>query len=111
MLIPTGSTTSTQTRSRRGLGGLVVRSRYRRGRVPALKPDTTEDTPCMWDCYTLNHSSGTERPPVGVVRKFGEGLPAQVSSSSFESVSKLRGPSINSPRVAWKRDVNITKLN
>ncbi|GBM73394.1 hypothetical protein AVEN_25053-1 [Araneus ventricosus] len=56
-------------------------------------PDSTEDPPCM-----------------GPVGKFGEGVPAQVSSSSSDRDSKLRGPSQNSPRVASKRDVNITNL-
>ncbi|GBO42194.1 hypothetical protein AVEN_58601-1, partial [Araneus ventricosus] len=32
-------------------------------------------------------------------------------SSSSDRGSKLRGPPQNSPRVASKRDVNITKLN
>ncbi|GBN30634.1 hypothetical protein AVEN_118870-1 [Araneus ventricosus] len=45
---------------------------------------------------------------VGVACKFGEGVPAQVSSSSSDRGSKLRGPSQNSPRVASKLDVNIT---
>ncbi|GBN78841.1 hypothetical protein AVEN_200166-1 [Araneus ventricosus] len=36
------------------------------------------------------------------------GVPAQVSSSSSDRGSKLRGPSQNSPRVASERDVNIT---
>ncbi|GBL85872.1 hypothetical protein AVEN_63195-1 [Araneus ventricosus] len=54
---------------------------------------------------------GAERPPVGVVRKFGEGVPAHVSSTSSDRGSKLRGPSQNNPHVASKRDVNITKLN
>ncbi|GBO27163.1 hypothetical protein AVEN_16625-1 [Araneus ventricosus] len=36
------------------------------------------------------------------------GMPAQVSSSSSDRGAKLRGPSLNSPRVASKRDVNIT---
>ncbi|GBL85800.1 hypothetical protein AVEN_63142-1 [Araneus ventricosus] len=52
-----------------------------------------------------------ERPPAGAVRKCGDGVPAQVSSSSSDRGSKLRGQSQNSPRVASKRDVNITKLN
>ncbi|GBN41661.1 hypothetical protein AVEN_118155-1 [Araneus ventricosus] len=34
------------------------------------------------------------------MRKFGEGAPAQVSSSSSDRGSKLRGPSQNIPRVA-----------
>ncbi|GBL79053.1 hypothetical protein AVEN_48999-1 [Araneus ventricosus] len=48
-------------------------------------------------------------PPVGVAWKLGEEVPAQVSSSLSDRGSKLRGPSQNSPRVASKRDVNITK--
>ncbi|GBL91835.1 JmjC domain-containing protein 7 [Araneus ventricosus] len=57
------------------------------------------------------HIVVAKRPPVGVVRKFGEGVPAWVSSSSSDCSSKLRGPSQNSPSVASKWDVNITKLN
>ncbi|GBN00773.1 hypothetical protein AVEN_168991-1 [Araneus ventricosus] len=36
-------------------------------------------------------------------------MPAQVSSTSSDHGSKLGGPSQNSPRVASKRDFNITK--
>ncbi|GBN00755.1 hypothetical protein AVEN_208743-1 [Araneus ventricosus] len=46
------------------------------------------------------------RPPADV----GEGVAAQISSSSSDRGSKLRGPSQNSPRAASKRHVNITKL-
>ncbi|GBM28606.1 hypothetical protein AVEN_72178-1 [Araneus ventricosus] len=49
-----------------------------------------------------------KRPSVGVVWKFGDGVPAQTSPSSSDRGSKLRGPSLNSPRVASKRDVSIT---
>ncbi|GBM48310.1 hypothetical protein AVEN_266260-1 [Araneus ventricosus] len=52
-----------------------------------------------------------QSPPAGMVRKFGEEMPAQVSSSSFDRSSKLRCTSQNSPRVALKREVNITKVN
>ncbi|GFY03277.1 hypothetical protein TNCV_1172371 [Trichonephila clavipes] len=38
------------------------------------------------------------------------GVPAQVSSSSLDHGSKLRGPSPKSPRVAEQRDVNIHPL-
>ncbi|GBN85389.1 hypothetical protein AVEN_87469-1 [Araneus ventricosus] len=31
----------------------------------------------MWACFTLNHTKGTNRPPAGAVRKFGDGVPAQ----------------------------------
>ncbi|GBM92684.1 hypothetical protein AVEN_97273-1, partial [Araneus ventricosus] len=44
-----------------------------------------------------------------VVRRFGEGVPAQVPSSSPDRGSKLRGPSQNSPRVASKRAVSKPK--
>ncbi|GBN78424.1 hypothetical protein AVEN_154856-1 [Araneus ventricosus] len=54
---------------------------------------------------------GVKRPRVDVVRKFEEGVPVQVSSSASYRGSKLRGPSQKSPRVASKRDVNITKLS
>ncbi|GBM01308.1 hypothetical protein AVEN_170356-1 [Araneus ventricosus] len=54
---------------------------------------------------------GVKRPPSGVALKFGEGVPAQVSSLPSDRGSQLRGPSQNSPRVASKRDVNIPKLN
>ncbi|GBO45458.1 hypothetical protein AVEN_171226-1 [Araneus ventricosus] len=50
-----------------------------------------------------------KRPPVGVAQQFGwGGVPAQVASSSSDRGSKLRGPSLNSPRVASKWDVNLT---
>ncbi|GBM37110.1 hypothetical protein AVEN_103213-1 [Araneus ventricosus] len=53
-----------------------------------------------WAGCTLNHTYGVKCPPAGVMRKFGEGMPAQVSSSSSDRGSKLRGPAQNSPRVA-----------
>ncbi|GBN65421.1 hypothetical protein AVEN_126938-1 [Araneus ventricosus] len=63
------------------LGGLVVRFRLRCRRVPSSKPDSTEDliskphsTDCMWACCTLNRTLGAKRRPVGVVRKFVEGV-------------------------------------
>ncbi|GBO44718.1 hypothetical protein AVEN_274493-1 [Araneus ventricosus] len=46
--------------------------------------------------YGLLHAKSyavAKRPPVGVEWKFGEGLPAQVSSSPSHRGSKLRGPS------------------
>ncbi|GBN66369.1 hypothetical protein AVEN_139314-1 [Araneus ventricosus] len=87
---------------RRSRSGLVVKSR------PGLKPDSTEEPLCK-----LVHvkSIGAKCPPVGVAWKFGEGVPAQVSSSSSDCGSNLRGPSQNSSRVASKRDFNVTKLN
>ncbi|GBM94317.1 hypothetical protein AVEN_100527-1 [Araneus ventricosus] len=49
-------------------------------------------------------------PPAGVVRKLGDDVPAQVSSSSPNLGSKLRGLSKNSSLVASKRVFNISKL-
>ncbi|GBM00363.1 hypothetical protein AVEN_179183-1 [Araneus ventricosus] len=73
-----------------GRGGLVVRSRLWGRRVKS---------------YVV-----AKRPPVGAAWKFGDGVLAHLSSLSSDRDSKLRGPSQNSPRVASKRDVNITKL-
>ncbi|GBN07974.1 hypothetical protein AVEN_123104-1 [Araneus ventricosus] len=52
-----------------------------------------------------------ERPPTGVLRKFGEGVPPQALSSSSDLSSKLPGSYQNSPRVSSKWDVNVTELN
>ncbi|GBN94595.1 hypothetical protein AVEN_271156-1 [Araneus ventricosus] len=55
--------------------------------------------------WGLLHSKSyivAKRPPVG------EGVPAQVSSSSSDVGSKLRSQSLNSPRVSSKWDVNLT---
>ncbi|GBM20786.1 hypothetical protein AVEN_108239-1 [Araneus ventricosus] len=62
----------------------------------------------VWGLLHAKSYVVAKRPPVGVARKFGEGMPAQASSSPSERGSKLRGPSPNSLRVASKRDVNIT---
>ncbi|GBN81046.1 hypothetical protein AVEN_211755-1 [Araneus ventricosus] len=61
----------------RGRGGLVIRCRHRGRR----------------SCH----------PPAGVVRKFGEGVSAQVPSSSSDHSSKSRGSSQNRHRDASKR--------
>ncbi|GBO04623.1 hypothetical protein AVEN_172398-1 [Araneus ventricosus] len=69
----------------------------------------------IWRVWGLLHPKSyvvAKRPPVGGVRKLGEGVRAQVSSSSSDLGSKLRGPSQNRPRVASKWNViYITKLN
>ncbi|GBL77378.1 hypothetical protein AVEN_41793-1 [Araneus ventricosus] len=88
-------------------GGLVVRCRYRSCRIPGSKLDSTEDPSGP---FHVKSYVGTKRHPAGVVRKFGEGVPAQVSFSSSDQGSKLRGPSQNSTRVASRWVVNITKL-
>ncbi|GBN69088.1 hypothetical protein AVEN_14428-1 [Araneus ventricosus] len=62
----------------------------------------------VWGLLHAKSYVVAKHPTVGVVRKFGEGVPAKVSSLSSDCGSKLRGLSLNSPRVASKRDVNIT---
>ncbi|GBM04722.1 hypothetical protein AVEN_44853-1 [Araneus ventricosus] len=89
----------------------MVRSRLRDGRVSGSKSDSTGDLPCMWAWCTQNLTSCVKRPLTGVLRKFGEGVSTQVSSSSSAHGSKLRSLFQNNLRVALKRDVNITKLN
>ncbi|GBM67316.1 hypothetical protein AVEN_55053-1, partial [Araneus ventricosus] len=51
---------------------------------------STEDLSCVGPLCTLNHTQGVQRPPTGVVWKFGEEVPAQVSSSSSDRSSILR---------------------
>ncbi|GBM57799.1 hypothetical protein AVEN_262570-1 [Araneus ventricosus] len=88
-----------------GRGGLVVRSRpWVRNPIPLIIRRA-------WGLFHAKSYVVAKRPPVGVARKFGEEVPAQTSSSPSDRGSKLRGPSQDSPRVASKRDVNITKLN
>ncbi|GBL73004.1 hypothetical protein AVEN_128173-1 [Araneus ventricosus] len=57
---------------------------------------------------TPNHTQWPNALPLVRRGSLKRGVPAQVSSSSSDRGSKLRGPSLNSPRVASKRDVNIT---
>ncbi|GBM74519.1 hypothetical protein AVEN_58393-1 [Araneus ventricosus] len=82
----------------RGRNGLVVRCRPRDRNLAGSKPDSTEDLPCMGPVASQIMPSG-QMSSVAVARKFGEGVPAQVSSSSSDR-AKLRGLSLNSPRVA-----------
>ncbi|GBN51751.1 hypothetical protein AVEN_55025-1 [Araneus ventricosus] len=90
-----------------GHGGLVVKSRPRDRRVARSKPNSTEDCR-VWGLLHAKSYVVAKCPPIGVAQKFGEGVPAQVSSLSSDCGSKLRGPSLNSPHVASKRDVNLT---
>ncbi|GBM84274.1 hypothetical protein AVEN_240000-1 [Araneus ventricosus] len=65
-------------------------------------------------CRPRNQSFQARNPiPPKIRRALGlleRELPAQVSSSSSDHGSKLRGPSEKSRRVASKRTVNKTKL-
>ncbi|GBN03703.1 hypothetical protein AVEN_258833-1 [Araneus ventricosus] len=87
----------------------MCRPRSRRFR--GSKHDFNEKSVVYWASCKLNHIYRFKGPPSGVVRKFGEEVPVQMPFSSSDRGSKLRGPSQNSPRVAAKWDVNITKLN
>ncbi|GBN94757.1 hypothetical protein AVEN_92672-1 [Araneus ventricosus] len=89
---------------RRGRGGLDpgIRGSQVRNPIP----------PKFHRALGLLHAksyAATKRPPVGVARKLEEGAPSQVSSSSSDRRSKLLGPSLNSPRVTSKRDINLTQ--
>ncbi|GBM98020.1 hypothetical protein AVEN_87366-1 [Araneus ventricosus] len=77
-----------------------VRFRLRGQKAPGSKHDSTKDPSCMWTCCTLNLTSWIKCPHACVVRKFGKGGADQVSSSSSDRDSKLRGPPQNNPRVA-----------
>ncbi|GBN24750.1 hypothetical protein AVEN_119557-1 [Araneus ventricosus] len=69
-------------------GGLEVRPLLRGRRDPGSKHDSSVDPPCMSAWCTLNLTSWVERPAAGGVRKFGEGVPAQVSSSPSDRGSR-----------------------
>ncbi|GBM18450.1 hypothetical protein AVEN_66812-1 [Araneus ventricosus] len=75
----------------------MVRLRPLGWRVAGLKPDSTEDPPCMGSVARSIIPKGPNVFPL--VRKFGEG-----ASSSSDCDSKLRALSQNSLRVALKRN-------
>ncbi|GBN15845.1 hypothetical protein AVEN_268377-1 [Araneus ventricosus] len=81
----------------------MVRSQRKGQSFPGSGADSTE-----YLSDTLNQSQWDKRLPSGVVRKFGDSVPVQVSSSSTDRGSKRRGPSKNCSRVvASKWDANI----
>ncbi|GBM96032.1 hypothetical protein AVEN_240224-1 [Araneus ventricosus] len=61
-----------------GRGDLVVRSQLRSQRAPDSKPGSALEPPCIRAWYSPNLPSWVEYPSIGVVRKFGEGVSAQV---------------------------------
>ncbi|GBN03506.1 hypothetical protein AVEN_116548-1 [Araneus ventricosus] len=91
-------------------GGLVVGLGLGAGGLQVRNPIPLKIRRVWGPLYAKSYVVA-KRPPVGVAWKFGEKVPAQVSSSSSDHGSKLRGPSQNSPRVDSEWDVNITKLN
>ncbi|GBM28608.1 hypothetical protein AVEN_72179-1 [Araneus ventricosus] len=88
-------------------GGLVVRPRDQW--VPGSKPTSTEDPPCIGPAALQPIRSGqTSSRWCGA--NLGEEAPSQAPPPLSDPCSKLRGTSQNSPCVASKHDVNITKL-
>ncbi|GBN11402.1 hypothetical protein AVEN_275493-1 [Araneus ventricosus] len=71
------------------------------------KPNSNKEPPCMWAYVT----SMVKRSPTGMPGSLKKWLPGLVSSWSCKHGSKLRDPSQNSPCVALKRKVNITKVD
>ncbi|GBM34457.1 hypothetical protein AVEN_106702-1 [Araneus ventricosus] len=72
---------------REGRGGLVVRSQLWGRRVPGSNPITLKIRRVRGLLHTKSYIVA-KRPPFGGVRKFGEGVPAQVSSSPSDRGSK-----------------------
>ncbi|GBM28718.1 hypothetical protein AVEN_54500-1 [Araneus ventricosus] len=89
-----------------GLRCLMARSRPRDRNAAGSKPDSTEDPPC-----TGPAALQITRPPLVRRGSLKRGAPVQVSPSSSDCGSKCRGSSLNNPRVASKRDVNLTQPN
>ncbi|GFT12693.1 hypothetical protein TNCV_5094591 [Trichonephila clavipes] len=75
----------------RGPGSLTVKVTDSWLACHEFEPGSSEDLPCRRGRCTLN-MSWLVRPPVGIAWKYGEGA-SQVSSSSLDHGSKLRGPS------------------
>ncbi|GBN43514.1 hypothetical protein AVEN_9096-1 [Araneus ventricosus] len=100
---------------------VLPRSYYRSTRRPrwlglgfggfrASKPDSTED-PMLLGLLHVKSYVGRQTPSRWCGAEVWRGMLAQVSSSSSDRGSKLGGPSHDSPRVASKRDDNVTHLN
>ncbi|GBN05496.1 hypothetical protein AVEN_205912-1 [Araneus ventricosus] len=87
----------------------LLRPRWPSEEVQVLGPDSTKDPSCLGPA--ASSYVGVKRLPVGMVRKLGEGVTGEVPSSSSDRGSKRRGPAQNSPRVAPKRDFNMSKLD
>ncbi|GBO38253.1 hypothetical protein AVEN_76958-1 [Araneus ventricosus] len=86
-------------RQRRGL--LIGRSGVRDPVLSAIRPAYELYIRRAWGPLHAKLYVVVKHPPDGVVRKFGEVVPAKVSSS--DRSSKLRGASQDIPRVASKR--------
>ncbi|GBL90407.1 hypothetical protein AVEN_178838-1 [Araneus ventricosus] len=64
--------------------GLEVRSGPRDRRIPGPNRDSNEERQCKRVWCTLNPTGPNKCPLAGVAWKFGEAVPAQVSSSSSD---------------------------
>ncbi|GBM63580.1 hypothetical protein AVEN_173079-1 [Araneus ventricosus] len=83
---------------REGRGGLEVRPRLRAG-GPQVRNPFPPKIRRVWGPLHAKSYVVAKRPSAGVAWKFGERAPVQVSSSSSDRGSKIRGPNQNSPRV------------
>ncbi|GBM53665.1 hypothetical protein AVEN_51506-1 [Araneus ventricosus] len=75
-----------------GRSGLAVRSRLRAGGFKVRNPIPLKIRRVLGLLHAKSYVRG-QTSFVGVVRKFGEGVSAQVLSSSSDRGSKLRDPS------------------
>ncbi|GFY27666.1 hypothetical protein TNCV_911171 [Trichonephila clavipes] len=73
-----------------GRGRLVIKATDSKLAYHEFELSADEVPPCRGGRKTFNMSR-LKRPPIGVVWKLGEGVPAQVSSSSLLHGSKFRG--------------------
>ncbi|GBL96462.1 hypothetical protein AVEN_229916-1 [Araneus ventricosus] len=92
----------------RDRGGLVIESRLHDRRVTGSRLCSMEDPTYIQALCTINLSR-TKRFPISVECKFGERMRAQVSYSSSDYGSNLRGLPQKRPCITPKLDVNITK--
>ncbi|GBM24251.1 hypothetical protein AVEN_22581-1 [Araneus ventricosus] len=84
----------------------IMRPRWPSGKVSTSGLDGRRLDSMYGARCTLNHTSWPNALPL--VWRGSLEVPCQVSSSSSDRCSKLRGPSLNSPRVASKGDDNLT---
>ncbi|GBL92341.1 hypothetical protein AVEN_35870-1 [Araneus ventricosus] len=73
------------------------------------KPASIKDPTCLRTWFTLNLMWVKRPPAVGMEKCLERQMTVQVASSSSYCGSKLRVPSQNSPRIASKQNVNISK--
>ncbi|GBN60265.1 hypothetical protein AVEN_221012-1 [Araneus ventricosus] len=85
---------------------VVIRSRH----SPAPKFDSSEDSSCIGPVAGSIRRRGSNVLPLVWCESLERRVPAQVSSSSSDSGSNLRGPSQNSSRLGSKRDVNPPRM-